>query len=117
MSENRNPSTRWGLTACLFGLFLAVLAVSRPAAAATVDTGYRTVQWVQVDESGRIGFRLDESVVVYYRCKASQRAACQAILLTAISTAREVKVFYEATGNRHLPAPNQTYEIESLRIR
>lgn len=104
-------------TLVLASLVLLGLLAPTPIAAATVDTGYQTVQWVEVNDRGHIVFRLNEEVTVYYFCAPPRTSACQAILLTAISTAREVKVFYEGQGSTHAPDANESYEIKAVRIR
>ena len=109
--------TRYG-TAALGAIALATLAAWPTAARAYFDTGYRTVMWTQVESDGAVAFRLNESDEVYYRCPPSRAALCNAMLLTAISTQREVKVFYgNSSDSGHSPSPGATYNIQSLRFR
>ena len=93
-----------------------LLAIPIPAYA-FFNTGYKTVAWMQVESTGNIAFRLNEETVVYYRCEGSQIASCRSILLTALSTNKEVKIFYGNNNDEgHSPTAGVTYVVHHMRI-
>ncbi len=91
----RMLTSLFGSSRSLLALACAA-AVALPASTAFArDSGYHTVEWVQVRSDGGIGFKLDDGT--YYVCSdAKMRASCSSTLLTALAAEREVKAYYRS---------------------
>lgn len=88
---------------------LLVVAVARPALADT-EHSYQTIAYIETTDAGNVNFKLNDDT--FWRC-SDVDLECLPLLLTALSTNREVKPAYN-TGDGSGSTP---YVVTRVRVR
>lgn len=90
-----------------------VLALTFSSTALAADTGYHPLTYVETKNNGDVVFRLSDGTSGGYAvCPASSDLNCLPILLSALVSQREVKVFY-TTGDG---SSSDAWTVTALRI-